>query len=204
MTDRDFAGEVRDALYKCHGLRAWTEALQSGRPELIAYVEETTGGLQLTQRPAFEPCLASHMIFLCGVRVAAISSTVSHLHNDADMWTAHILIDVSYVPELSACIAGYISRTVDEWLGGSRWVTWPITGEQALALYGNTVERQRVTRTTDYTGRATFAAAENRPLTVADVELEAAEFFSTDEGRDFLSRSIADYRVIIPPGADGR
>ena len=204
MTDRDFAGEVRDALYKCHGLRSWTEALQSGRPELIAYVKETTGGLQLTQRPAFEPCLASHMIFLCGVRVASISSTVSHLHSDdrpgseATQWAAHVRIDVSYVPELAASIAMYISRTVDGWLGASRLITWPITGDQALELYGNTVERQRVTRTMDYTGRYTVSAVDNPPVTVANSNLSADRFFSTTEGRDFLSRAIADYRVITP------
>lgn len=62
IPERDWSGEVRAALYKCHGLRAWEIALESGRDELVAYVEDTTGGAQIS----------GDAISLCGVVVVTL------------------------------------------------------------------------------------------------------------------------------------
>ena len=43
---RDWTSEVRAALYKAHGLRAWELALESTRPELLELVRGVTGGIE--------------------------------------------------------------------------------------------------------------------------------------------------------------
>jgi hypothetical protein len=73
---RDYMADIRAALYRCHGLRAWAIALESERPECIAYVEGTTGGLELAPRgnggldhPLGSGKGQEHALYLCGVCV---------------------------------------------------------------------------------------------------------------------------------------
>lgn len=66
---RDWASEVRDTLYRAHGLRAWELALESGRLELVALVESVTGGLEFSYDDK------RHMVWLCDVMVATARQT---------------------------------------------------------------------------------------------------------------------------------
>jgi hypothetical protein len=75
--DRDWAGEIRAAIYQCHGLNAWHLALDSDRAELVAYVEQTTGGFKLEPVTGWEPedlhaHASRHLVTLCGWPIANI------------------------------------------------------------------------------------------------------------------------------------
>jgi hypothetical protein len=78
----DYAAEVRDALHKCHGLRAWELALESGREELVRHVRGVTGWLSIHDSPPKggwqDPQAYSthHQLRLCGVAVATL--TIDH------------------------------------------------------------------------------------------------------------------------------
>jgi hypothetical protein len=71
MSDH-YTDEVRDLLYRAHGLKAWDVALCSGRPELIARVREQVGGPQLLDVSYGIHC--DCYVKWCGLRVGKFES----------------------------------------------------------------------------------------------------------------------------------
>lgn len=118
--------EVRDALYQCHGLRAWSAAVECPhhelREQIIAHVRQIAGGLSMHYR---EPGAwqnsgqysTVHVIKLCGVDVGTltIDHAITARRQRRTHWRHTTRLTVSRT--CSKALGAYLEAVAIAWLG---------------------------------------------------------------------------------------
>ena len=113
MNERDYTAEIRAALYRAHGLRAWEIAIESGRPDLLAYVEQHTGGLRVKPWRHLGTPITGHVFTLCGVAVGRVEHGTEAAVSRAGKLTQRHNVHVYRFG-----ISDHWADALERWLGG--------------------------------------------------------------------------------------